>query len=398
VITDFTSLLPFLRKLQLQQNAPQDQDDDDSPDPSDGGGPAPSQSNGVGVAAQSNAVANNAMGDAAAGLAQDTKSQQLMQLLQSGLQGGNASDVVTVQNGKSRIPRPAAGPDAAPPSVVPSNLQFNDPIQKRQVLNQLTQGIGGPAPAGTLPDGTMVQDMSYWQHLPSRIPKPAPGGWVASGNAKDPYTWVDECANGQSCTPSVAAAVGKDVIVYGSNGAQDKKTYSDKTGRGMIDVSAMAGHPDARFGVALQPHPEGYLDAPRAAALFNVAAQYRNLYANDGKLIFTAGSAATGAPATDEDGEYVHEKTHFNGSNIDMRYMGNNGQALQSGTAASDADVDRTQVINELFRRQNANLGAMLTGDPGRFGLAPYDPHVQNIHLTHMHFQNTYPGPPKAKK
>ena len=372
MITDFVSLLPFLRKLQQQQGPPRDQDDGDLPNPVDGVGPAP---------AQSNAGASDAMGDAAAGMAQDTKGQKLMQVLQSGLQGSNSSGVITVQNGRSRIPRPAATPDVAPP-----NLQFNDPIQKRQILNQLTQGVGGPAPVGPLPDGTMAQDMSYWQHLPSRIPQPAPGGWVASGNSKDPYTWVDECPDGQSCTPSVAAAVGKDVMVYGSNG--QKTPYRD-TGHGMIDISDMADHPDAQFEVALQPHPEGYLDAPRAAALFNVAAQYRNLYVNDGNLVFTAGSTETGRPATGDNGRPVHQ-THQNGANIDMRYMGNNGQALQSGTAYRDADVDRNQVIMELFRRQNANLGATLTGDQDKFGLAPIGEGTRREHQDHMHFQNGY--------
>ena len=72
--------------------------------------------------------------------------------------------------------------------------------------------------------------------------------------------------------------------------------------------------------------------------------------------------------------------------------MGSDGTSLRGGTANSGADLDRNQVIMELFRRQNANLGSTLTGDPGKFGFDPINETLRRIHQTHMHFQNSYPA------
>jgi hypothetical protein len=393
--TDFESLLPFLAALKRQTGTPEDDDDGD---------------------AQSGALVENQAETQTGAPAGGTKGSALLRLLQSGLNssaqtGGGTesgdpnqtqaasggqnggvggqdtvspagSQVVTVNGGPSRIPRLAAMPDVPPP-----NLRFNDPIQKRETLNQLAEVPVTPPPLGVLPDGSLVQDMGYLQNVPSRIPS---GGWVASGDPRDPYSWVDHC-QGQGCMKSVAAVVGKDVVVYGSGNAQDKTTYrANKSG--MVGVRDLSNHADSNFDVADgQAHPEEYLDAPRAAALFNVATQYGKLYANDDPLVFTAGSTANGAPAIGDDGLPVHQ-SHHNGANIDLRYMGSAGASLRGATAYSDADLDRNQVIMELFRRQNANLGATLTGDPSKFGFDPINETLRRIHQTHMHFQNSYPA------
>ncbi len=63
--------------------------------------------------------------------------------------------------------------------------------------------------------------------------------------------------------------------VYGSAGANDITDY-EKNRSGMVDVKALADHHDAKFGVARnQPYPEEYLAPAQAAALFNVARDYR---------------------------------------------------------------------------------------------------------------------------
>lgn len=44
-----------------------------------------------------------------------------------------------------------------------------------------------------------------------------------------------------------------------------------------------------------------------------------------------------------------------------------------------------------LFYNVGANLGATLTGDPQRYGLAPISLTLQRIHRNHMHFQMRHP-------
>src|SRR5262249_12684463 len=90
----FETLLPFLAALK-RQDMPSLQDEDGSDPPADqldnAGWAAPWEGNG-GAAEQSNPVSNTVPGTTQ-GLApqpsQDTKGDQLMRLLQSGLQGSN---------------------------------------------------------------------------------------------------------------------------------------------------------------------------------------------------------------------------------------------------------------------------------------------------------------------
>jgi lysozyme family protein len=152
----FTSLLPFLAALK-RQNMPSPQDEDGSNPPADqldgsftaarsgdptaptpaqakpawsgdpgaGAALAPSQGNPASTAQQRQPQDNQLS---------DTKGQQLIQLLQSGLQGSNQS-------------------------------------QLRTTLDQLTRPEN-PPPLGVSPDGSLVRDMGYLQHAPSRISGP----------------------------------------------------------------------------------------------------------------------------------------------------------------------------------------------------------------------------------
>jgi hypothetical protein len=63
-----------------------------------------------------------------------------------------------------------------------------------------------------------------------------------------------------------------------------------------------------------------------------------------------------------------------------------------------DAERDRNTFIMDAFSNQKASLGATLTGDPDKFGFGPIPASLQKIHHNHMHFQNTYPKPPKPTK
>jgi RHS repeat-associated protein len=222
--------------------------------------------------------------------------------------------------------------------------------------------------------------------------------WIASGDAANPYRWVDECPQGGTCYQNVAAAVDTGVAVYGSQNARDIRLYASNE-NGVVYVTGIAGHPDAKFNSAArnQAHPEHYLSPEAAAALFNAARDYADAYPDDSNIVMTAGSAETGNAALNAQGQPVH-RSHRNGQNIDMRYMGNNGRPLVGNTASANADADRMTTLFDAFADQNAGLGAPLTGTPQRFGLGPISPGLQRIHQNHFHLQRNYPRPPQPAR
>jgi RHS repeat-associated protein len=222
--------------------------------------------------------------------------------------------------------------------------------------------------------------------------------WIASGNANNPYRWVDRCPEGGTCFEAVAAAVANGVTVYGSRDANDITPYNSNA-NGVVNATDIANHRDAKYeSVAdTQPHPENFLSPTVAAGLFNAARVYAAAYPNDAEIVFTAGSAATGLPAVNEQGEPVH-RSHQNGQNIDLRYMGANGRSLVGNTASANADVARMNTLFDAFDRQNAGLGAALTGTPDRFGFGPIPAALANIHRNHVHFQRNYPRPPQPAR
>ena len=258
----------------------------------------------------------------------------------------------------------------------------------------------------TSPDPSMLSTVlanpQSWNRYTYAVNNPLqyvdPNGelWVASGDANNPYSWVDECQKKQICYESVAAGVAGNLRVYGSQNAQDITTYAAND-HGLINIADLVNHPDANFESIQTPgREENYLGIGQAAALFNVAEAYGQKYPNDDPLVFTGGSTATGGSALDANGNPIHQ-SHRNGANVDLRYMGDQGTALSGATAAANGNVERNNYIISQFAGQNANLGAALTGDPARYGLGPIPAGLQQVHATHMHFQNTYPAPPRQE-
>lgn len=130
--------------------------------------------------------------------------------------------------------------------------------------------------------------------------------------------------------------------------------------------------------------------------MFNVADAYGQKYPNNDPLVFTAGSTANGGVAIDAYGVAAHH-AHRNGTNVDVRYVGDDGSSLVGRTAAVNGNIERNEYIMSQFAGQNANLGAALTGDPARYGLGPIPADLQRIHQNHMHFQQNYPAPPRQE-
>lgn len=244
-----------------------------------------------------------------------------------------------------------------------------------------------------------------WNHYAYVVGNPLifidPDGelWIGTNDRQNPYRWVDQCPEGGQCYVSVAAVVGQNgqtARVYGSRDANDITNY-DANGHGMVDVSDMANHHDSQFQSVAEPanDPEAYLNVPNAVALFNVARMYHDAHPDDARLVFTGGSNENGQSARGANGLPIHQ-SHRNGANIDMRYIGTDGRPIQGTTAADNADTVRMASLWGAFRNQSAALGAVLTGNPQRFGFGPLSQGLQNEHRNHFHLQRTYPRPPTA--
>lgn len=269
-----------------------------------------------------------------------------------------------------------------------------------RMLRDLVLAQAGVAQAGgpMMPslDSFLETDPATQPNVPSLDPTdpylgliPQQGAWEATADPAKPYAWVAGSGTGLT---SVAAVVGGDLRVYGTQGATDITTYGANN-HGLIDVTVVEQHADANFESIQTPgREENFLGPRQAAALFNVAQAYGAQYPDDDPLVFTGGSTSNGQPAVDQNGVPLHA-SHHNGANLDLRYMGSSGAALVGNTAAANGDVPRNTFIVDQFRAQNANLGAALTGDPARYGLNPIPLQLQNIHRNHMHFQSTYPHP-----
>ena len=306
--------------------------------------------------------------------------------------------------------RSAAGcHQAAPDTNIASSVDEKFTGQKRDNETGLdyfgARYMSAPMGRFMSPDPSMLSTVkanpqtwnryTYVLNNPMKYVDPNGELWTASGNADDPYSWVDECEEHQTCYETIAARIVKKKLlrVYGSLNAKDITNYETNE-HGLIDVEALSDHHNANFTSVQTPGlEENYLGLAQAAALFNVAARYGQEFTRDSKLVFTGGSTATGGsainPAT---GKPIHD-SHRNGANIDLRYMGTDGNSLIGNDAAANGDPMRNWFIMNLFARQNAGLGAAITGDPARYGLGALSTEALRLrHLNHMHFQNTYPA------
>ena len=234
---------------------------------------------------------------------------------------------------------------------------------------------------------------TYVLNNPLKLVDPNGELWVASGNANDPYSWVDECEENQTCHETIAARIGNSLRVYGSLNARDTADYGVNE-HGLINVDELAGHANANFvNIQTPGQEENYLGIAQAVALFNVAARYGQEFTNDSPLVFLGGSTAIGGSAISlVTGDPLHQ-SHRNGANLDLRYMGANGNSLTGNTAAANGEPLRNIFIINSFAQQNAGLGAALTGDPARYGLGALSSEALRLqHQNHMHFQRTYPA------
>ncbi len=221
---------------------------------------------------------------------------------------------------------------------------------------------------------------SYTLNNPLRYIDPNGELWIASGDANDPYSWVDECQKKQTCYQSVAAVVGSGVRVYGSQNANDVTNYAANKS-GYINLNDLAAHPDANFEVKTSAH--SYLSLKNAAGFFNTAEQYGEQYPGDSPLFVTDAGLATGA-------NFPPHKTHGQGRSVDIRYIDENGNSIQGNSAAASADVDRIRTLVDVAGKNGFNQN--YSARPKDFGtlFAPG-------HGSHLHIGTTKPVEQKIK-
>ena len=192
--------------------------------------------------------------------------------------------------------------------------------------------------------------------------------WIASGNAGNPYQWVDTCPEGGTCYETVAASVTADddvtyAVVYGANGSDDINAYRPNE-YGMIDLRVIATNPSAEFGVRREPTDERFANVETTVALYNATEYYSRLYPDDAEITVSAASLRDGT------GSPIHPRSHgAPNSAIDFRYLDGNGQMLQGAAAAANADATRMTRLFDAFRASGFNQA--VSGRPQAFGTGP---------------------------
>jgi hypothetical protein len=227
---------------------------------------------------------------------------------------------------------------------------------------------------------------SYGLNNPLRFIDPTGELWVSSGDANDPYKWVDECGDGQNCYTAIAASISGTLRIYGSGGEDDWEDHAgfDVTtpyGNGrIIDISFMFNDPDAHI-IDNQGVKENYLSVDAAAALFNAGVYYHSLYPNDQDLGYNGGSTKNGVGAA------IHPN-HALGVLLDIAYMDPNGRRLRGDTASGLADPSRQgNITAALISSPGSPFKEFLTLSPDRFGGSLGRAYYYAGHGNHAHYQ-----------
>ncbi len=231
---------------------------------------------------------------------------------------------------------------------------------------------------------------AYVNNNPLAFIDPTGLSWIRSGDGS--ATWTDECANDPNCFDTLAVANKEGITVYGSKSESDVMTYA--ANKGLIDAAWLSGHSDSAFEVKielvegeLKVLEERFVAPDVGATIFNVAAEYSNSFPGSSALVLTNASSVEGLsrrPST----------SHTGGRRVDLRYPGSTGHWLQGDQASANADTVRMKFLIEAFGRQNAGLGAILTGTPELFRLPQYTKsreRMRYLHRNHFHLQRTYP-------
>jgi RHS repeat-associated protein len=208
---------------------------------------------------------------------------------------------------------------------------------------------------------------SYVLNNPLRLIDPTGELWVSSGDTANPYSWVDQCGQGQTCYNTVAASIGTSVRVYGSNNSGDISNY-DSNDHGVVDLNAVAGQHNAAFEVnGGANNDDRFTTSETAAAFFNGTAAYAAAHAGDARIVVTSASLADGT------GHALHRVSHGTpNSAIDFLYLDAQGHTLRGAQAATNADATRMTALFDNLMTSGFNQS--VSGRPTDFATGPPNP------------------------
>jgi hypothetical protein len=214
---------------------------------------------------------------------------------------------------------------------------------------------------------------SYTLNNPLRYIDPTGEVWVAAEKGGG-YNWQDTCNKDQTCFNSISAVQGNNLVIYGSNNAQDV-TAIQANDKGYVDLNQVAGQHDADFTV--KDGAASFLNLKTASDFFNTTEQYKDENPGNDKLLVTDAGKADGAA-------FPPHKTHDLGRSVDVRYQDANGSNLQGNSAAGNADVGGTSNLVDTAKQNGFNQN--YSARPKDFG-TQYAPGHQN----HLHLGKTRP-------
>jgi len=210
---------------------------------------------------------------------------------------------------------------------------------------------------------------AYTLNNPLRYTDPTGELWVASSDSNNPYSWVDECGQNQTCYDSRAAVIGNQLRVYGSQSADDVADYTANK-KGYISLTALADDPDANFEV--KAGAQSYLSLKNAVGFFNTAEQFGEKYPDSAPLFVTDAGLASGA-------NYPPHATHGQGRAVDIRYVDENGNPLRGPSAATDADAGLVGTLVDMAKGNGFNQN--YSARPKDFGTQYAPGHENHLHL-----------------
>lgn len=212
---------------------------------------------------------------------------------------------------------------------------------------------------------------SYTLNNPLRYIDPTGEVWVAAEKGGG-YNWQDTCNKDQTCFNSISAVQGNNLVIYGSNNAQDVTTIQAND-KGYVDLNQVTGQHDADFTV--KDGAASFLNLKTASDFFNTTEKYKDENSGNDKLLVTEAGNPDGSQVTSP----VLHKTHDLGRSVDVLYQDANGSNLHGNSAAANADVGGTSNLVDAAKQNGFNQN--YSARPKDFGTQYATGHKNHLHL-----------------
>jgi RHS repeat-associated protein len=220
---------------------------------------------------------------------------------------------------------------------------------------------------------------SYALNNPLLYVDPTGELWVSSGNANNPYSWVDKCNLDQTCYEAIAASLNGNLRIYGASSKDDISIY-DQNKTHMVDLGEVAANDDSKFSLKNPKMKDRFTTSEAAAAWFNATYDFASTYGNT-RFVVTAASLENG------EGGPLHPDSHgWPNAGIDFRYF---DMSMQTTPSSKSADAGKMfSIFNSAVYW---GFNQTVSGRPVFFGTGPKNVHSKdyqklvNEHQNHGH-------------